>query len=240
MKHGRTAFTLVELLVVIGIIALLISILMPALAKARIAAVQTQCMSNQRQLMLGLISYVQDNKGYGPPTSQQFFNPSGTPPPPSYWVRWYDERFVGKYISNRKDMSDSEPTTEVIYCPAYIKTPSKDNIGIGLNIRNGAKLFRETPRVKYTSIRRSTETLILADIQSGYRWEKFYYDEPSPADATGVQAHGMIAYRHGKNAVVSFADGHSEVFTQNNPDALGFKQGLHTAYLEGQVKFIAN
>lgn len=86
----RRGFTLVELLVVIGIIALLISILLPTLGAARQQAAATASLSNLRQLGLGLQMYQNDQKGAYPGHS----SPSSTTPR----TRWAD--YVYPYMKN--------------------------------------------------------------------------------------------------------------------------------------------
>jgi prepilin-type N-terminal cleavage/methylation domain-containing protein len=77
MKRARppsNGFTLVELLVVIGIIVVLVGMLLPVLGRARRAASSTQCLSNLRQLQTANMMYLQEN-GYWEPT----INDGGSP-----------------------------------------------------------------------------------------------------------------------------------------------------------------
>jgi len=83
------AFTLVELLVVIGIISALLAILMPALVGVRAQANGVKCQSNIRQIALALTAYCADNDGEYPPNFS-------LPAPGQFW---YDSKRVGHYLN---------------------------------------------------------------------------------------------------------------------------------------------
>src|SRR6202044_2129164 len=80
MRHRtiRSGFTLIELLVVIAIIAILAAILFPVFAQAREKARQTSCISNEKQIALGSIMYVQDyDEMFAVEREPNTYNPPG-------------------------------------------------------------------------------------------------------------------------------------------------------------------
>lgn len=106
MQSARKAFTLVELLVVIGIIALLISILLPVLKSARAAAQAVKCQSNQRQLMMAFLTFAHDHKNHLPGNFVDFDNPD------------YDKR---SWLLNSGEPFTNAPQGGTIW--KYVKTP---------------------------------------------------------------------------------------------------------------------
>ena len=92
-RMRRSGFTLVELLVVIGIIAVLLSILLPTLRGVRRQANLVQCSSNMRQCAMAMLMYVQDNKGRFPPS--EFSTIAGHYP---YGWSWANELVRQNYI----------------------------------------------------------------------------------------------------------------------------------------------
>ena len=93
----RGAFTLVELLVVVAILALLLTMLMPTLGRAKEIARQTFCMTNLKPVGTAINFYHEDNNGYQVARFRQTVAPSGSP----WWSRtWFWSDFLVQYCDD--------------------------------------------------------------------------------------------------------------------------------------------
>jgi prepilin-type N-terminal cleavage/methylation domain-containing protein/prepilin-type processing-associated H-X9-DG protein len=113
-RFSCRGFTLVELLVVIGIIALLIGILLPTLTNAQRSARDVKCQSNIRQLCMSLINYAAENKGKFPPN----LNPNGiSAGHPTTEQVWFHEDRIGRYLPKTIVTGSGNIATPVMVCP---------------------------------------------------------------------------------------------------------------------------
>ena len=214
-------FTLVELLVVIGIIAVLISILLPSLSAARQAAVSVQCLSNLRQLSSACMLYVNDNKGYCLPAAAD-----------EYWtganlLRWHGSRpttTVAFDFNHDPSPLKRYLTDSIKACPALATYDMPAGFeagcgGYGYNMMHIGSIIGYTGQYgptqyqtpsKLVQIKRSAQKVLFAD--TAYFDPTLGLIEYSFAEAPlfpgGWNAAPSVHFRHRSRANVAWADGH--------------------------------
>ncbi len=243
----RRAFTLVELLVVIGIIAVLMAILLPALAGAREAAKATVCASNLRQLVTASLNYATENDGYWPPAHFDFILQNrhrwhGTRPTdtaPFEPVGGSLDRYLTAGESRGVRRCPSfEPTGLGFeasaggygYNAAYLGSSDADPPYspaqlAGLTVAQQDELVGNVP-AKVSQVAHPTEKIAFTDaaIATGEGIIEYSFAEPprSADGAGGYPSSPSIHFRHGgavPRANVAWADGHasSEAFEWTTP-----------------------
>lgn len=118
MNKQKNAFTLIELLVVVSIIALLVSILIPSIAKAKKQAEASVCLSNLRQIGFGANFYAENNDGYLPRGDWQYV--------------WF-ELFMPYLDQEDASASGDYRNVEIYLCPSFPRT------GFGYNNISNSK-----------------------------------------------------------------------------------------------------
>lgn len=118
----RPGFTLIELLVVVAVIAVLISILLPALSGARKSSRTIKCASNMHQLVVALTAYTADFRAKYPPNLDRIPDPETG----KQGMFWYDVNRIGKYLPQADDSNISESNIKnrtvgggAIICPEH-------------------------------------------------------------------------------------------------------------------------
>jgi prepilin-type processing-associated H-X9-DG protein/prepilin-type N-terminal cleavage/methylation domain-containing protein len=218
-RQPRRAFTLVELLVVVGIVAVLCGILLPALGTAREAGRGVLCMSNLRQMGAAAIAYVGESQGAFP--IAQYRARVG---PVRYSYAWdlttiqetgQPTRVVpGLLWKGRTGGGDG--TERVQQCPSFdggANWLTDPYTGYNYNtsyIGHGEGETVEAP-AKVSAVRRPGETALFGDGQYSGGANKFMRSPlPHPGDAFGFRYAGTQGYRHRGRTNVAFCDGHAE------------------------------
>ncbi len=229
--HRRiAAFTLVELLVVIGIIALLVSILLPVLNSARRSAQTTQCLSNIRQLVTASILYANENHGLWPSaaadedsTNLQRWHGS-RPNATSPFKLVLDPSPLKPFLSDGIKICPSLSTDVVAGAEAGAGGYGYNQDFFGSSLAEYGAVWplpsdAYTRTAKMVQIKNSSEKIAFADTATGVNYDMATYAATSglyeysflnePVTAYGHNT-PSIHFRHqGRRACIGWADGHA-------------------------------
>lgn len=219
MTRWRGAFTLVELLVVIGIIAVLMGVLLPALSAARESSRRAVCASNLRQLHLACVSYATENGNWLPPAHTDFIpaKPAGR----HNLHRWHGTR---EEVSRPFDFAGS-PLWKYLRaggiraCPNFDPPTNGFEVSAGgygynnhyLGSTTGDKGFHITwvnRPARLAAIRRPAETIMFADVAIAQpQLIEYSFVEP-PLSFYGTESSPSMHFRHRGFCNIVWVDGH--------------------------------